>query len=93
MFLFSYFRYGQGEHLESHGGSTYCALASLSLLNAIPPSDDTLHWLIMRHRADEGGFEGRVNKPAADTWYPPQLTQTAIHFGLVLVWVFSAQEI
>jgi prenyltransferase beta subunit len=24
---------------------------------------------MMRQRADEGGFEGRVNKPAADTWY------------------------
>lgn len=66
--------------LESHGGATYCAIASLRLMGFI--EDDLLskgasssiinitmllEWIIQRQTA-EGGFQGRSNKPA-DTCY------------------------
>ena len=62
--------FGQGPLEEGHGGSTYCALASLALLGKM----DTLskiqikkvtQWLIMRQKT---GFQGRPNKPE-DTCY------------------------
>ena len=70
--------FGQRPGLESHGGSTYCALASLELLNRTFPNhclpvaqildvDRVTRWLIMR-QTDVGGFQGRINKPA-DTCY------------------------
>ncbi|KAI5722864.1 hypothetical protein M8J76_014911 [Diaphorina citri] len=46
--------FGQGPCLESHGGSTYCALAK-----------SLKRWLIFRQRS---GFQGRPNKPV-DTCY------------------------
>ncbi|RIB01474.1 terpenoid cyclases/protein prenyltransferase alpha-alpha toroid [Gigaspora rosea] len=55
---------GQGPGLESHGGSTYCAIASLYLLNKLDEGllskDKTIFWLISRQ---ESGFQGRANKP------------------------------
>ena len=63
-------RFGQGPFLESHGGSTYCALASLALLgkmNDIPDRPLLLHWLVSRQTAS-GGIQGRIGKPA-DTCY------------------------
>ena len=60
--------YGQGPYLESHGGSTFCAIASLYLLDQlqdISDHTDTIQWLLKRQIS---GFQGRVNKPA-DTCY------------------------
>lgn len=61
---------GQNPGLESHGGSTYCAIATLSLINQLdrlgPRRLDGLRrWLIMRQIS---GFQGRPNKPE-DTCY------------------------
>nr|GMC96016.1 geranylgeranyl transferase type-1 subunit beta [Ipomoea batatas]GMD12203.1 geranylgeranyl transferase type-1 subunit beta [Ipomoea batatas]GMD19349.1 geranylgeranyl transferase type-1 subunit beta [Ipomoea batatas]GME18277.1 geranylgeranyl transferase type-1 subunit beta [Ipomoea batatas] len=65
---------------ESHGGATYCAIASLRLMGLI--EDDLfsktgtsccinvpllLDWTLQRQGAD-GGFQGRLNKPS-DTCY------------------------
>ncbi|GAV68896.1 Prenyltrans domain-containing protein [Cephalotus follicularis] len=65
---------------ESHGGATYCAVASLRLMGFI--EDDLLSkgalssiidvpllldWILQRQAAD-GGFQGRTNK-ASDTCY------------------------
>jgi geranylgeranyl transferase type-1 subunit beta len=56
--------YAQAPGEESHGGSTYCALASLKLMGLLDPKDnahrDTLQWLLKRQTI---GFQGRVNKP------------------------------
>ena len=60
--------FGMFPGTESHGGSTYCALAALALmgeLHSIQRPDHMLHWLV--HRMNFG-FNGRVNKPA-DTCY------------------------
>lgn len=62
---------GQGPFLESHGGSTFCAVASLALMRrleeAFPPPDleGLKRWCIMRQQT---GFQGRPNKPV-DTCY------------------------
>ncbi|KAL4227825.1 Geranylgeranyl transferase type-1 subunit beta [Mactra antiquata] len=62
---------GQGPYLEAHGGSTFCAIASLVLMNKL---DDTFNdkdlkqikrWCIFRQQS---GFNGRPNKPV-DTCY------------------------
>ncbi|CAI9092425.1 OLC1v1027654C1 [Oldenlandia corymbosa var. corymbosa] len=65
---------------ESHGGATYCAVASLRLMGYI--EDDLvsktvspcvlnvpmlLDWCLKR-QSDDGGFQGRLNKPS-DTCY------------------------
>ena len=56
------------------GGSTYCCVASLSLLGALQMEDteDTIRWLaglqIRSETSSHGAFSGRVNKPA-DTCY------------------------
>lgn len=65
---------------ESHGGATYCAVASLQLMGFLKeglPStnsscDDVnvpllLDWSLQRQALD-GGFQGRINKPS-DTCY------------------------
>ncbi|CAF90463.1 unnamed protein product, partial [Tetraodon nigroviridis] len=63
--------FGQGAGRESHGGWTYCAIASLCLMGRL---DETLsrreldrirRWCIMRQQS---GFHGRPNKPV-DTCY------------------------
>lgn len=62
------FGFGQGPGQESHGGSTYCAVASLALmgrLNDLKSRDGTIRWCLMRQTS---GFQGRVNKPV-DTCY------------------------
>ncbi|XP_045216275.2 geranylgeranyl transferase type-1 subunit beta-like [Mercenaria mercenaria] len=62
---------GQGPYLEAHGGSTFCAVASLVLMNKL---DSALtdrevkclkRWCIFRQQS---GFQGRPNKPI-DTCY------------------------
>nr|AAG40865.1 geranylgeranyltransferase beta subunit [Arabidopsis thaliana] len=65
---------------ESHGGATYCAIASLRLMGYIGVdllSNDSsssiidpsllLNWCLQR-QANDGGFQGRTNKPS-DTCY------------------------
>ncbi|XP_010505638.1 PREDICTED: geranylgeranyl transferase type-1 subunit beta [Camelina sativa] len=65
---------------ESHGGATYCAIASLRLMGFIGVdllSNDSsssvinpsllLNWCLQR-QANDGGFQGRTNKPS-DTCY------------------------
>ncbi|XP_072372576.1 geranylgeranyl transferase type-1 subunit beta isoform X2 [Scyliorhinus torazame] len=61
----------QGGGLESHGGSTFCAIASLCLMGKLKEvfSEKELNrirrWCIMRQ---QNGFHGRPNKPV-DTCY------------------------
>ena len=59
--------YGQGPWQESHGGSTFCAIASLKLMDLLDEKEhqDTVLWLLRRQQM---GFQGRVNKPE-DTCY------------------------
>ena len=63
---------GQGPGLEAHGGSNYCALASLVLMGHQPEDvfskqqmTNLKRWCIMRQQS---GFQGRPNKPV-DTCY------------------------
>lgn len=60
--------FGMCPGLEAHGGSTYCALAALSLLNALGRINDrekTIQWCISLQST---GFQGRLNKDP-DTCY------------------------
>lgn len=61
---------GQGPGLESHGGSTFCAIASLDLMNqrmalSCGHLSRLRRWCLMRQ---DGGFHGRPGKPS-DTCY------------------------
>jgi protein farnesyltransferase subunit beta len=49
---------------EAHGGYTYCAIASLVLLNKFDQINlkSLLRWLSSRQMPFEGGFSGRTNK-------------------------------
>ncbi|KAJ2789623.1 geranylgeranyl transferase type-1 subunit beta, partial [Coemansia linderi] len=54
----------QAPFQESHGGHLYCCVSSLALmgrLDAIPDRQRTLKWALQRQN---GGYQGRVNKPA-----------------------------
>uniref|UniRef100_A0A915DLB7 Geranylgeranyl transferase type-1 subunit beta n=1 Tax=Ditylenchus dipsaci TaxID=166011 RepID=A0A915DLB7_9BILA len=59
---------GQGPFCESHGGSTYCAIASLSMLGCLwdfsvltkAQIERLKNWAIMKQK---DGFHGRTNKP------------------------------
>lgn len=61
----------QGPGLEAHGGSTFCAVASLVLMKKLHEAfsakelDTIAHWCISRQQT---GFNGRPNKPT-DTCY------------------------
>lgn len=60
----------QCPELESHGGTTFCALATLSLTNQLDKLSETQidglkRWLLLRQ---VNGFQGRPNKPV-DTCY------------------------
>mmetsp|Transcript_52 Transcript_52/g.177 ORF Transcript_52/g.177 Transcript_52/m.177 type:complete len:366 (+) Transcript_52:52-1149(+) len=60
--------FGQGPGQESHGGSTYCALAALSLmgkLGELRHRERVIRWLVERQYS---GFQGRINK-VPDTCY------------------------
>ena len=59
--------FGIQKNLESHGGTTYCAVASLKLLGKLEliNKESCVHWLVNRQHE---GFHGRVNKPD-DTCY------------------------
>lgn len=54
--------FAQNPGLESHGGSTYCAVNALALMGAldrIPNKDRLVRWLLERQVT---GFQGRINK-------------------------------
>ncbi|KAJ0067399.1 hypothetical protein NL108_003492, partial [Boleophthalmus pectinirostris] len=63
--------FGQGAGRESHGGWTYCSIASLCLMGRLEEAlshkelDRIRRWCIMRQQT---GFHGRPNKPV-DTCY------------------------
>eukprot|EP00842_Homolaphlyctis_polyrhiza_P004175 jgi/Hompol1/4759/HPOL_001841-RA len=61
--------FGQVPGQESHGGSTFCAIAALWLMNELDSDaldrDKTIFWLLSRQVE---GFQGRPDKPA-DTCY------------------------
>ncbi|XP_069172496.1 geranylgeranyl transferase type-1 subunit beta isoform X2 [Procambarus clarkii] len=63
---------GQGIFLESHGGSSYCAVATLHLMGKLDSALSSIQkqrlvrWLV--NRQDSGGLQGRPNKPP-DTCY------------------------
>ncbi|CAI0411390.1 unnamed protein product [Linum tenue] len=72
--------FGMTPGAESHGGGTYCAVASLQLMGSIgvdlfssSASSSILdiplllEWCLQR-QASDGGFQGRSNKPS-DTCY------------------------
>lgn len=55
--------FGMGPLTESHGGCTYCALASLSMMGRLaelPGSEELIGWCAHRQIF---GFQGRVDKP------------------------------
>uniref|UniRef100_A0A915LP28 Protein farnesyltransferase subunit beta n=1 Tax=Meloidogyne javanica TaxID=6303 RepID=A0A915LP28_MELJA len=49
---------------ESHGGYTFCALATFALMQKMYLIDtqSALRWLVFRQMKLEGGFQGRTNK-------------------------------
>lgn len=62
---------GVSQHfeMESHGGTTFCALAALQLSDQMhllngKKLEKMKRWLLFRQ---DGGFQGRPNKPI-DTW-------------------------
>ncbi|KAL9656204.1 hypothetical protein ABK040_007821 [Willaertia magna] len=60
--------FSHGPGLESHGGSTYCAISALVLLDMldrIPHKEEMQEWLLKRQIS---GFQGRPQKDA-DTCY------------------------
>ncbi len=63
--------FGQGPSQEAHGGSTYCAVATLCLTGRLESTlgrkriDKLLRWCVIRL---DDGFSGRPNKPG-DTCY------------------------
>lgn len=62
---------GQGPYLEAHGGSTFCGVASLVLMQKLDSMFSAKelkklrHWCVSRQLS---GFQGRPNKPV-DTCY------------------------
>ena len=64
------FGFGQGPGLEAHGGSSYCSVASLALMDRLSSltagqRHNVTRWLLRRQH---DGFQGRPNKPV-DTCY------------------------
>ncbi|CAF0823424.1 unnamed protein product [Rotaria sordida] len=57
------YAFGQVPGAEAHGGSTFCAIAALSLmdrLNDLDHQNDLIRWCLQRQNE---GFNGRPNKP------------------------------
>ena len=57
------YAFGQNPGAEAHGGSTFCAIAALSLMNRLDDldhQDNLIRWCIQRQNE---GFNGRPNKP------------------------------
>jgi len=60
--------FGMGPQTESHGGCTYCALASLAMmgrLSDVPGKEQLIDWCVKRQHF---GFQGRIEK-AMDSCY------------------------
>jgi len=82
----------QGPRQESHGGSTYCAIAALHLMGRLDALGDEhdgksrrarlLRWLFDRQ---SGGFNGRANKPqdACYAWWVGASILLLGKYGLV----------
>jgi len=71
---------GQGPGQESHGGSTYCAVAALHLmgkLDLLPRKKQLIQWCVERQIS---GFQGRINK-LADTCYSFWIGATLVLLG------------
>lgn len=57
------YAFGQIPGAEAHGGSTFCAIAALALLDQLKTLDhqeELIHWCLQRQTE---GFNGRPNKP------------------------------
>ena len=56
--------FGPEPYCEAHGGYSFCAIASLILLNSLNSIDikSFIRWLTLRQMTKEGGFNGRTNK-------------------------------
>jgi geranylgeranyl transferase type-1 subunit beta len=57
------YAFGQVPNAEAHGGSTFCAVAALSLMNCLEQldhQDELVRWCLCRQTE---GFNGRPNKP------------------------------
>ena len=56
--------FGPEPYCEAHGGYSFCAIASLILLNSLNSIDikSFIRWLTLRQMSKEGGFNGRTNK-------------------------------
>lgn len=76
--------FGQNPGTESHGGSTYCAIASLSLINKLNLVVDEKKLKVLErwavNRQTNGGFQGRPNKDP-DTCYSFWLGATLTILG------------
>lgn len=75
--------FGQVPFLEAHGGSTYCAVAALTLLGGLDRlpdrrRDGLVRWCVNRQIT---GFQGRPNKPE-DTCYTFWLGATLKMLGM-----------
>lgn len=83
---------GQGPGLESHGGSTFCAVASLYLMNELDNAlskdqlDKLKRWCLMRQT---DGFQGRPGKPP-DTCYSFWIGATLDMLGVA--WMIDPTE-
>lgn len=56
--------FGPEPFCEAHGGYSYCAIATLVLLDKLNEIDvpSFIRWLVNRQMFKEGGFNGRTNK-------------------------------
>jgi geranylgeranyl transferase type-1 subunit beta len=98
--------YGQAPHNESHGGSTFCALAALYLASSLPniqsrlseeEKSSTVRWLV-GNQTVEGGFKGRTEKePDAcySFWYTASLkileSESLVDARANLTWIEECQ--
>lgn len=84
---------GQGPELESHGGTTFCAIATLSLSNQLDKlstqqTDGLKRWLVNRQ---VDGFQGRPNKPV-DTCYSFWMGATLKMLGILELTNFESNR-
>jgi len=83
------FAIAQGPGQESHGGSTYCAIAALHLMGRLadlPCKEELIQWCIKRQVS---GFEGRINK-GSDSCYSFWIGATLVLLGAYDLVDFSA---
>jgi len=90
---------GQGPGQESHGGATYCAVASLHLfgkLDKLPRKEALIKWCIERQIS---GFQGRINKDPDSCysfWIGASLTllggYSLLDFNSIKGFTFSCEQ-